>query len=222
MWTEFLKPFQNRFPILPYHIVLLYGNVKDLFYEDVRFGEEWVHEALLRHASSCFDKFWTADPLSPLTQVFPVHAIGGSENKGENTPLLNQQMVDDREFVSSAERPDLFETLYQIEGAMETSESRNMIIFDYIEKLLPDQLRSEEDESYHLRLLKWTHNRSIHVSKNLLILICRNWNGLCAEVKQMNIKHIEIPSPDLATYESYLRYIINYLQEVDYAGSNHE
>ena len=215
MWIDFLKPFKDKFPFIPYHVVLLHGNVDDLFFKNIQSGEQFIHDYIIMNAHGYFDNIYTVDPISPLTKVSL-----NNKTKSDSSHIVatNQRSVlmnskDDNGF-------DMTKILVEITKILQTLSSRNLIIIDYIEKLCPAQAISEFDRLHPVNIMKWIRNPLLHRSKNLAVLICRNWNQLSAEIKQLQIHIVEVCLPERKTHESYLRYIIHYLKEVDDGCTN--
>jgi|GEM_PF-4424658 len=211
MWTEFMLPFKDGFPVIPQHLVLLRGNVNDWIFSGFEKGEQSIDEYIINIALNIFDHIYAVDMITPLQLVH------SKDRKTTETRISNGSRKSDVRNPDSCrtnQNEDFMAALYRIRTVLVSRESKSLILLDYIEKLLPAEGQTEYERMLMLHVLKWIKDPEIRRSRNLLIMICRNWIQLSGEVKALPIEKIEVPKPDRETYDRYLRYLVAYLQEV--------
>jgi len=211
MWPDFLKRYGNGSPIVPDHMVLLYGNVADTFFDDIQYGEETLEEYLVRHASGRFDHFYYADPVTPLREIS--HDGNRSNEGGKACPPVAPDRFEamarnvNQRTGNTVENCSMAETLTRVTTLLESHDTRNMVQIGFIEEYCTDRMNL-------VMIKKWLQNQKILHSRNLVLLVCHQWSQLCADLKNSNIQKIEVTLPDSEGYEAYLRYLVNYIRGV--------
>lgn len=200
-------------------IVLCHGVVDDLFFDEIKSGEERLLDYIRRHALGRFDAIYYTDLVTPLACMY--------ERKKDDSRKSNESDTypSDRYDKMAAKingrtednipRHDVPQTLDQITRRLESQTSKNLVLVGFIEKICMAQMPTEQDRFAVTTVLKWQQSQKISRSQNLAILICQNWNQLSSELKCSGIRKVEIPFPDAATHEAYLRYLIHYFKEVE-------
>jgi len=205
-----MRPFENEFPVIPNHLMLLHGNVNDWQFSGFEKGEQSIIEYLMDMASGFFDHIYAVDMITPLQLVYSKKRnTPGEAKSSESGKSGNRNPNSD-----TANPDDFMENLPRIRSILASRESKNLVLFDYIEKLLPAEGLSENERMVMIHIQKWIQDPDIRRSRNLLIMICRNWSQLAGAVKTLPIEKIAVPKPDRETYERYLRYLVAYLGEV--------
>lgn len=199
--------------------ILVHGNVDDLQFDEIKYGEEMLQDYLARHAAEKFNRVYYFDLVTPLTRISDnldaqPDSPNAREEKNDERSKKTARNIDKKNKPGNSEY-DIIKTLNQVQEIMESSGLKNLVIGGFIEKLLVDEIITEQDRVVITIVLKWLQNSKILRSENLAVLICQNWNKLNPELKCSGIRKVEVPLPDAKTYEAYLRYLIYYFREIE-------
>ncbi len=213
-----LDDYRNGKPLVDDHVCLVHGNVNDLFFNPETFAQESLMDRLIRMASPCFNEIQVTDLVTPLTKVFSnpdTHAIGSDKDQGDENGRFDgmAKRVNQRIGVNASDHHFL-QTMGQVGNLLRDRSQKRCIVIDYIERVFSAQAFSQEMPQYFTHLFKWMQDPNIRKSKNLALLICRNWEELCGELKKTHIPRLEIPLPDRSSQEEYLRFLAHYLPDI--------
>jgi hypothetical protein len=206
MWTDFFKGYGNGNQTVPDHAILLHDNVEDIFFDDVKSGENTLVQTLTRHALGRFDKVHYADPVTPLKELHGNIELE-TQDQAVSADRFERMARDLNDRAGNAsQNVNTTDTLQQITRVLESRDKRSMVMVGFIETYCLD----------HVNLViikKWLDNPKILHSCNLVLLICHNMIQLCSDIKSSSINKVAIPLPDASLYELYLRYQVHFLRQ---------
>ena len=217
MNLEFLEKFkQDDLPIID-HVHLFRVDWEDLIYDNIQYGEETLTSFIIRKASSIFDRFYYADNITRLTEMSNGQRIlrestDKQKGRGQDRRGRRHQNITEKDIESMGDF-DSINMLYRVTQILRERQNSSLVIIDYFDKICSSEILTHQDREAETIVLKWQHDLDIFHTRNLVLLICRNWEHLSGDLKKNSIPVIEISQLDSKTYEGYLRYIINYIRE---------